>query len=121
MKWGDSRFDFYIEDGDRRAFLEVKGVTLEYDGVAMFPDAPTLRGVKHINELCQAVKQGFDAYIIFVIQMKGVKYFTPNYETHKDFGEALKEAQKCGVKIICVDCQVNCDSITAENTVNFTR
>lgn len=117
--FGNSRFDIYAENENKKAFIEVKGVTLEKDGVAMFPDAPTLRGVKHINELCEAINQGYEAYIIFVVQMKGVNLFTPNYETHKEFGEALKKAQKNGVIIICLDCNVTSDSISADNFVEI--
>ena len=115
----NSRFDIYAENENTKAFIEVKGVTLEKDGVAMFPDAPTLRGVKHINELIDAKQNGFDAYIIFIIQMKGVNFFTPNYETHKEFGEALKKAQKSGVKILCLDCNVTSDSISADKFVEI--
>lgn len=96
--FGNSRFDFFMEDErGRKAFLEVKGVTLLDDEILKFPDAPTERGVKHINELVQAKSEGFAAYIIFVIQMRKGKYFTPNYDTHKEFGEALKNAIEKGV------------------------
>lgn len=114
---GDSRFDFYIEDGKRKAFLEVKGVTQEYDGIAMFPDAPTLRGVKHINELIKCVEDGFEAYLLFIIQMKGISKLIPNDNTHPQFGEALREAEKSGVKIIAVDCIITPDSMTADSPV----
>ncbi len=106
-----SRFDLYIEEGERKIFIEVKGVTLENDGVVKFPDAPTERGVKHINELCEAVKDGYEAYIFFVIQMKGVKYFTPNMKTHAAFGRALQRASEQGVKVLAYDCKVEKDSI----------
>ena len=106
VKYGASRFDFYIEDGDRKVFLEVKGVTLENDGVAMFPDAPTERGIKHINELIKCIDEGYEAYILFVIQMKEISLFTPNYKTHPDFGKALCKAKEAGVKrlisFICI-------------------
>lgn len=115
--YGDSRFDFYIEDGERRAFLEVKGVTLEENGVALFPDAPTLRGVKHINELINCKKQGYEAYILFVIQMKGIKKFMPNYTTHREFGEVLKKAQENGVEILAMDCTVTPESMVIEDPV----
>lgn len=115
--YNKSRFDFYIEDGSRKAFLEVKGVTLENDGVASFPDAPTERGVKHINELVEAVKEGYEAYILFVIQMKGINLFVPNDLTHKDFGDALRNAQKSGVKIIAVDSIIEPDSIRIDEFV----
>ena len=106
-----SRFDLYIEEGNRKIFVEVKGVTLEQDGIVRFPDAPTERGVKHIQELCEAVKDGYEAYILFVIQMDKVKYFTPNMRTHAAFGEALVEAKRAGVQIIAYDCRVTKDSI----------
>ncbi len=115
VTYNKSRFDFYIEDGEKRAFLEVKGCTLEGDGIASFPDAPTLRGVKHINELIDSMTDGFDAYILFVIQMKGVKYFTPNDITHKAFGDALRHAEKSGVKILAYDCLV------APNTIEINK
>lgn len=119
VKFGSSRFDFYIEDGKKKAFLEVKGVTLERDGVARFPDAPTERGIKHINELISAKEQGFECYILFVVQMKEIYLFEPNYETHRQFGEALVRAQKSGVNILAVDCAVTPDSITLENPVEI--
>ena len=106
-----SRFDLYVEEGDRKIFVEVKGVTLENDGVVKFPDAPTERGVKHLNELCEAVQDGYEAYVFFVIQMKGVKYFTPNMKTHAAFGEALRAAKEKGVHILAYDCKVGKDSI----------
>ncbi len=117
VKWGDSRFDFYIEDGDRSAFLEVKGVTLENGGVAMFPDAPTERGVKHIGELISAVGEGYEAYLLFVVQMKGVSCVRPNYATHPEFGKALRQAVDAGVNVLAVDCRVTPDSITADAAV----
>lgn len=112
-----SRFDFYIEDGDRRIFLEVKGCTLEENSVARFPDAPTERGVKHINELIECINEGYEAYILFVIQMKGVAYFEPNDKTHKAFGDALRNAQQKGVKILAFDCIVTPDSIEIDNEI----
>ena len=107
----NSRFDFYVETKTEKAFIEVKGATLEENNIVRFPDAPTERGVKHIHELCECLKEGYNAYIIFVIQMKDVLYFTPNDETHKAFGDALREAEKQGVKVIAVDCNVTEDSI----------
>jgi sugar fermentation stimulation protein A len=105
-KYGGSRFDFYVETAERKAFVEVKGVTLEENGVAMFPDAPTERGVKHLNELAKCVADGYDAYVVFVIQMEGVKHFTPNYATHAEFGETLKAVTQAGVKAFAYDCLV---------------
>ncbi|MGN0667244.1 MAG: DNA/RNA nuclease SfsA [Huintestinicola sp.] len=115
--YGGSRFDFYIEQGKRKIFLEVKGVTLEEDGIAMFPDAPTQRGVKHVHELIRCISEGYEAYILFVIQMKGVEKFTPNYRTHPEFGIALKEAEKSGVHILAYDCCVTEDSVEIANEV----
>lgn len=103
---GNSRFDFCIEEGDKTTYLEVKGVTLENDGVASFPDAPTERGVKHIEELISLKEQGFGAAILFVIQMKGITEFRPNDATHKAFGDALRQAKESGVKIYAYDCIV---------------
>lgn len=117
--FGDSRFDFYIKDGERQAFLEVKGVTLEQDGIALFPDAPTLRGVKHINELVQCIEKGYEAYILFVIQMKGIKEFRPNDGTHQAFGDALRSAQKAGVKIIACDCRVTPEEMVIEKNIKI--
>ena len=115
--YNKSRFDFYIEDDNRRVFLEVKGVTLENNGVASFPDAPTERGIKHINELIDCLNEGYEAYIFFVIQMKNIDYFTPNYETHPEFGEALKKAKNKGVKILAYDCIVTEDSIIIDKEI----
>ncbi|MDE5742308.1 MAG: DNA/RNA nuclease SfsA [Oscillospiraceae bacterium] len=109
--YGNSRFDFYIEENSRKILLEVKGVTLEEDGVVMFPDAPTERGLKHVNELIECTKRGFETYVLFVIQMDKVKYFTPNYGTHPEFGEALKKASRAGVKLLAYDCAVTPDGM----------
>ncbi len=109
--YGKSRFDFYIETSSERAFIEVKGATLEENGVVRFPDAPTERGVKHIYELIDCLKNGYEAYIIFVIQMKGVLYFMPNDDTHKAFGDALRKAEAEGVHILALDCHVTPDSL----------
>lgn len=115
--YNKSRFDFYIEDGERKAFLEVKGVTLEENGIAMFPDALTERGIKHVNELVGAVKEGFEGYIFFVIQMKNVSSFVPNYKTHPEFGDVLKNAHSKGVKILAFDCIVTDDSIVIDKEI----
>ena len=117
VKYRSSRFDFYIEDNGRKAFLEVKGVTQEFGSISMFPDAPTERGVKHIEELIECKKEGFDAYILFVIQMKEISSFTPNKEVHPDFAEALKKAHKNGVNILAVDCIVTPDSMQIDEFV----
>ena len=115
--YGESRFDFYIEDGERKAFMEVKGVTLEIDGICRFPDAPTERGVKHIKELQKCLGEGYEAYILFVIQMSPVKYLEPNDATHKAFGDALREAAKAGVQVMARDCLVTIDSMEIMNEV----
>ncbi len=117
VKYGNSRFDLYIEDGERKAFLEVKGVTLENDGIAKFPDAPTERGIKHINELISCINDGYEAYILFVIQMKEVTLFTPNYDTHSEFGKVLCKAEKAGVKILAADCIVTENSIVIDDYI----
>lgn len=116
-KYGNSRFDFYMESQDRKIFMEVKGCTLEKDGVVLFPDAPTLRGVKHIRELSRCLDEGYEAYIMILVQMSDVKYFTPNYDTHPEFGEALEKAAQKGVKILCYDCDVTPDSMTVGKPV----
>lgn len=119
VKFGNSRFDFYVEDGERKAFIEVKGVTLENDGVVSFPDAPTERGVKHINELVSCLEQGFEAYIIFVVQMKGVEVFEPNAEHHKEFADTLNYAREKGVKVLVYDCIVMPDSIEIDKKIEY--
>lgn len=116
-KYGNSRFDFYLESHDRKIFMEVKGCTLEKDGVVLFPDAPTLRGVKHIEELSHCLDEGYESYIMILVQMSDVKYFTPNYDTHPEFGEALEKASQKGVKILCYDCNVTHDSMTVGKPV----
>ena len=104
--WEDSRFDFRLEDGEGPVFVEVKGVTLERDGQALFPDAPTERGVKHLRGLARAAGQGYRAAVFFVIQMEGVSCFRPNDETHPAFGAALREAAESGVGVYAYDCLV---------------
>ncbi len=116
-RYKSSRFDFYAETENSRNFIEVKGVTLEENKVAMFPDAPTERGVKHLQELIKCKSEGYGAYIVFVIQMKGVKYFTPNRKTHEAFFKVLKEAEKMGVKIVCFDCVVTENSIESDSLI----
>lgn len=117
VTFGNSRFDLYAEYGDRKAFIEVKGVTLEQDGIARFPDAPTQRGIKHVEELCECRARGYEAYIIFVIQMKGIQRFEPNWDTHRQFGEALHKAVDAGVHILAFDCLVEPDSIVLDQPV----
>jgi sugar fermentation stimulation protein A len=108
---GDSRYDFsFIKDG-KTCFLEVKGVTLENDGVCAFPDAPTQRGAKHLRGLTQAAKEGFGAYVLFVVQMNDVKYLHTNDSTDPEFGQALREAAANGVQVLAVDCQITEDTM----------
>lgn len=111
ITYGDSRLDLYAEGDGKKAFIEVKGVTLEEDGVCLFPDAPSERAVRHIEELIKAKKEGYEAILFFVIQMKEVRYFTPNQKTQPEFAEALKRAKAAGVKILAYDCEVSKDEI----------
>lgn len=114
---GDSRFDFsFVKDG-RLCFLEVKGVTLEQDGVCAFPDAPTERGVKHLKGLTKAAEEGFGAYVLFVIQMENVQYLHPNDKTDAAFGAALREAAAAGVQVLAVDCHITEDTMQIRDTV----
>ncbi len=117
--YGDSRIDFYVEKDKEKWLIEVKGVTLEENGSALFPDAPTERGVKHIKELCKAHSEGYNAAILFIIQMKGIKDFSPNDKTHPEFGKALREAAKKGVIIKAVDCVVTPNSMIADQEVKI--
>jgi len=110
-KHGDSRFDFSFTKDGRQCFLEVKGVTLENDGVCAFPDAPTERGAKHLRGLKEAAKEGYGAYVLFVIQMSDVKYLRPNDVTDPAFGAALRAAAAAGVQILAMDCAVTADSM----------
>ena len=136
-KYENSRLDFYMEkrvlkdetaDGQSdsktgaepfvcRAFMEVKGVTLEVDGIARFPDAPTERGIKHMEELTEAHRQGYEAYILFVIQMKGIRWFEPNDITHPAFGEALRKAHRAGVQVLAYDCLARPGSLKLDREV----
>ena len=106
-----SRFDLYYEAGERKGFIEVKGVTLEEDGVARFPDAPTERGRKHLCELQQAVKDGYEAWVLPVVQMEGMKYFEPNAATDPAFAAELRKAALNGVNIRAVECRVEPDRL----------
>lgn len=114
---GSSRFDFSIMDGNIQSFLEVKGVTLEQDGIALFPDAPTLRGVKHLQELTACQQAEIPAYLLLVIQMKEIRAFRPNDAMHPQFGEALRRAAAAGVTLLARDCIVTPDSITIDAPV----
>lgn len=106
-----SRFDFYLEADGKKILVEVKGVTLEDGGIVMFPDAPTERGVKHINELIDATLNGYGAYIVFIIQMKDCRYFTPNEKAHPQFAHALRYARERGVTIRALNCNVTESSL----------
>ena len=116
-KHRDSRFDFYLETEAKKMFIEVKGVTLEEKGVVMFPDAPTERGVKHVQELCHCLEQGYEAAIVFVVQMSGSRYFTPNRRTHAAFATALEQAAASGVQLMALTCAVTPDSLIINGTL----
>lgn len=103
---GASRFDFYLETDAQRMFIEVKGVTLEEEGLALFPDAPTERGVRHLRELCACLEEGYAAAVIFVIQMEGMRLFTPNVRTHPEFAQTLRQAAGAGVRVLAYSCAV---------------
>ncbi len=115
----NSRFDIYLETETDKIFVEVKGVTLEKDGTALFPDAPTERGVKHLKELQKAVADGYKAFVLFVIQMDNALHFEPNRITHPEFAEELKNAQKNGVTVLAYSCAVTPDEIRIKDKVNI--
>lgn len=117
--YGNSRFDLYVEAEGKRIFIEVKGVTLEENGVCRFPDAPSERAVKHLEELILAKQEGYETYVFFVIQMKDVRYFTPNTDTHPAFAESLRRAAAAGVHILAYDCTVSPDSIEIDSPVDI--
>ncbi len=121
VTYGKSRFDIYFESGGKKGFIEVKGVTLENEGVAMFPDAPTTRGTRHIYEMIDAVKNGYAGYIFFLVQMKEVGYFTPNKDMDPDFTKALRLAAKKGVKILAYNSIVRPDEIVLGDKVVIER
>ena len=114
---GDSRFDFYARRGGAPLLVEVKGCTLETDGIAAFPDAPTLRGLKHVWELAALAAEGWQCCVLLVIQMKGVRLFRPNWATQPAFGLALAEAQAAGVRLLAMDCRVTPDSMALDAPV----
>ena len=116
-KWGQSRFDFSFTKDGKPCFLEVKGVTLETDGICAFPDAPTQRGAKHLRELTALAGQGYGAYVLFVIQMEDVKYLRPHKETDPVFAAALREAAAAGVQLLAMDCRVTPNSMTIQNPI----
>ena len=115
--YGSSRFDFYLETETEKFFIEVKGVTLEEEGVVRFPDAPTERGIKHLQELCACKEAGYKAAVIFVVQMEGMQYFEPNDKTHPQFGEALRQAQSAGVEVLAYECKVTPDSLVIDKAI----
>ena len=115
--YGNSRFDFYWKSINSKGFVEIKGVTLEEEGIVFFPDAPTQRGVKHIEELIAAKQAGYEATICFVVQMEGVSCFRPNDKTHPEFGAALRRAEQAGVEIMAVDCHVERDNLKIKRKI----
>ena len=117
VTFGGSRFDFFVEDGNRKAFLEVKGCTLERDGICSFPDAPTVRGARHVKELTQVLEKGYEAFVLFIVQMKGMRYLIPNDVTDPQFGQNLRAAAEAGVRVLAVECEVSPDAITACRTL----
>ena len=120
VKYKSSRFDLYVETvSGKKAFIEVKGVTLEDNGIVKFPDAPTMRGTKHVYELIEARKEGYEVYLLFVIQLSPVEFFTPNIEMDPGFSQALKSAKEAGVHILAYDCQVTPRSLEIANAVKI--
>ena len=117
VKYENSRFDIFYQKGEKKGFIEVKGVTLEEDGIAKFPDAPTERGAKHLRELIKAKEEGYEAAVLFVIQMKGVKEFRPNEVRDQKFTMALREAAEAGVKILAYDCKVQVGEVSIDRKV----
>lgn len=117
ITYGDSRFDFYLETKTERIFVEVKGVTLERDGVLMFPDAPTQRGLKHLRGLVQCLRDGYRAMVVFIVQMERAEYFCANCETHPEFAEELKRAKEAGVRILALKCSVTPEKIVATDEI----
>lgn len=118
--YGNSRFDYYWEQSEKgplRGFVEVKGVTLEEKGIVRFPDAPTLRGVKHLEELVMARKAGYEAAVCFIVQMEGMEYLEPNDVTHPEFGAALRRAAQEGVEVMAMECRVTPDSLTVSRPI----
>ena len=119
--YGDSRIDFYLERGTERILMEVKGCTLEVDGIGYFPDAPTERGVKHLGELAKAVQDGYRAVIAFAIQMDGITEVRPNIQTHPEFGDAMREAREAGVEVLFLPCHVEPDGLNVINNIRMNR
>ena len=121
FKFGSSRIDFYIETNEKKILMEVKGVTLEDNGTVRFPDAPTERGVKHLKELSAAVGQGYEACVLFVVQLEGAEFFEPNRITHPEFADALLQAEKSGVKVMVYGCRVTEDTICIDTSAEISR
>lgn len=117
--YGASRLDFYMQRGEEKYLMEVKGCTLEKDGIGYFPDAPTERGVKHLRELAKAAQEGFQCIVAFVIQMEGICEVQPNVDTHKEFGDALEEAKAAGVKVLGLGCKVTEDTLRIDEEYWF--
>ena len=117
QRYGDARFDLRFTAGGRICWMEVKGVTLEEDGVARFPDAPTERGVKHLGHLCRAAGEGYGAYALFLCQMEGIRRLEPNWRTHPAFGEAMVRAQAAGVRLLALQCTVSPDAVAVSGAV----
>ncbi|MDR3074525.1 MAG: DNA/RNA nuclease SfsA [Candidatus Methanoplasma sp.] len=117
--YGASRIDLYAEEGDRKILMEIKGVTLEKDGTALFPDAPTERGLKHVKELENSLREGYEAYIMFLIQMKGPGTFSPNYDMHEEFALEVERADRAGVGVLAYDCVVTEDSISLGRQIDI--
>ena len=117
VKYENSRFDLYYQKGEKKGFIEVKGVTLEENGIAKFPDAPTERGAKHLKELIKAKEEEYEAAVLFVIQMKGGQEFRPNEERDQNFAAALREAAAAGVQVLAYDCHVEVGKVTIENKI----
>ena len=115
--YGSSRFDFYLETEAEKIFIEVKGVTLEEVGIVRFPDAPTERGIKHLEELRACVEAGYKAAVIFVVQMEGMQHFEPNDKTHPQFGEALRNASEVGVQVLAYECKVTPSSLEITKSI----
>lgn len=118
--YGNSRIDVYASSGNKKMLMEIKGVTLERDEIALFPDAPTERGLKHVKELEKALSDGgYETYVMFLIQMSGPKVFSPNYDMHEEFGKEVEKAYKAGVKVLAYDCIVKEDTITLGDPVDI--
>lgn len=117
VKYGESRFDIYLEHGESKTFIEIKGVTLQENGIAKFPDAPTQRGIKHLKELIKCIDDGYEAYIMFVIQMPNIKWFEPAISIQEEFGAVLNEAKQKGVHVIAYECIMTKDSIEINKEV----